>query len=145
MRVCKASWDSSTCKTDNKLFHKSLSEIGVKSFEISSKLFVLKFCTFSSESVSRSIRGPRCSEISSRMRSPWRSMTSCVGQQRWSRCSVAAHSKQTGRSQGWQKSRSSWLGWKEQRTGRLRPPHDFSSSRSWTEWDAVRFCLLVLE
>lgn len=69
-------------------------------------------------------------------------MTSRVGQQRWSRCCVAAQSRQTSRSQGWQKSRSSWPRWRLQRTGRLRTPPDFSSFRQRTEWDAVRFCRL---
>lgn len=100
------------------------------------------FRTFCSESFRRSRWGLRRPLTSSRMRSPWRWMTSRVGQQWWSRCSVAAHSRQTGRSQGWQKSRSSWPGWRQQRTGRLRRPLDFSSVRQRTEWDAVRFCRL---
>lgn len=96
-------------------------------------------CTFCSDSSNLSRRGRRRTVTRSRTRSPWWSITSRVGQQRWSRCRVAAHSRQTGRSQGWQKSRSSWPAWREQRTGRQIRPRDFSSSRAWTEWDAVRF------
>ncbi|TNN36000.1 hypothetical protein EYF80_053839 [Liparis tanakae] len=84
----------------------------------------------------RSMRGLRLAATTSRMRPPWRSAASRAGRQPWSRCSVAAHSRQTGRSHGGQKRRSSWPGCSEQRIGRRRRPHDFSSSRRCTEWHA---------
>ena len=129
LRHAEAAWGQTNDRVVKEMFQNMELKVG----------FLRTFC---SDSSSRSRRGRRHMLTSSRMRSPWRSMISCAGQQRWSRCSVAAHSKQTGRSHGWQKSRSSWPGWREQRTGRQRRPRAFSSSRAWTEWDAVLFCRL---
>lgn len=127
------------CKHEALATTEGIGTLAQKSVYLPNKMAVFTFC---SDSSSCSSRGRRCTLTSSLIRSPWRSITSRVGQQRWSRCSVAAHSRQMGRSQGWQKSRSSCPGCRVQRTGRTRRPQAFSSSKAWMEWDAVRFCRL---